>query len=272
MPILRTIACLLLIGTLCAPAQAQQISRADIDEMLSVIGEPGFIDTVVAQRDLPVNVRPHAADHLAALWSRQSFRDHVAREITRNQAHLTGATGELSEHLVAEFTAQLNETLFSIGAQTMPPADIREFLEMTVTIMRRMEIDDCIALAGGRLSATDSQAAEMQALGGFSDREIARYFELLRTGVLAAISTPSPGSGLTAAQMETAERIFAGALESAIEKHPESAQMSAALMSLHMANNEYHCEALIMIIEESARMRGEVGDLVVRWFAHGMIE
>ena len=276
MPILRTIGCLLLVGLLAAPVpaqtQTQTMTRAQVDAMLSVIDEPGFIDALVEQMNLPLNVRPHAANHLTAIWANRDFRRHVVDEIAVNQAILTDATGALSGERLQEFTALVTETLFSSGLQAMRAADIGSFLDLSARIMRSMSTQDCIALASGRLSATRTQALEMQGLGTFPDPDIARYFQLLRAGVLAAVTNPSPGPRLSASQEEFAERALGGAIDAAISKRPDAAQLGAALMSMDHPSTAHHCEIMIMIIEESARLQGHVGDWTVRWFAQGMVQ
>ncbi len=278
MPVRKIIACLLLAGFLAAPlpaqtqTQTQTMTRAQIDEMLSVIDDPGFIDRLVAQMSMPPNVRPHAATHLRAIWANRDFRNQVVDELARNQAILTDATGALSGERLQEFTALVTETLFSNGLQAMPAADIRSFLELSARILRQLETDDCIAIASGRLSATRTQALEMQGLGSFPDHDIARYFQLLRAGVLAAVTNASPGPRLTASQEDFAERALGGAMDAAISKHRDAAQLGAALMSMENPRTAHHCEIVIMVIEESARLQGHVGDWTVRWFAQGMAQ
>lgn len=269
MRMVRVFACFLVIGL--TGAQAQTLSHEQVQaNLVAVTGDPAFIEMTLDEMNLPPNVRPHVATHLAEIWANRHFLDHMAGEITRNQSILTGADGALSSDLTREFSALLTESLFGAGLHLLPTSDIRDFLLLSSDMLRRMDGMDCAAVVSGRLSATQTQTLEMQALGGLSDERIAHYFRLLRAGVIAAVERPSGVSRLSQSQEEFAERALHAAIEAAISKREDGAQLEQALMNMDGADTAHHCEVTILIIDETAHMQGAVGDWLVHWFAFGM--
>lgn len=271
-----TAACLLLAGVggalLRGSGQAEPITRAQIDTALGRVIEPGFIQDAVAEMNLPERLRPHAAAHLAALWSDARFRDRLAQEIARNQAALVDASGAVSVALVHRTSTRLNGTLLGAGLHRLPASEIRVFLETSAAMMRAMPTADCLALTSGHDGDAETQMLEMQALARLSEDTIESYFNVFRAGILAGLDAPAPAAMLSAPDAQRAQDRFDDALQTAISRHPDRDRLQAALASFDGPMVAEHCDAMILIFEQSARIDGEIGDLVARWFAQGMIE
>ncbi len=199
------------------------------------------------------------------------FRRYMTDAITTHHRLLTDTAGGLSIDRVHDYAIETTEALFLYGLQLLSTQDLRDYLTMLSTMLRRASPGDCLGMIGGASSDRHARAIELGLLARFAPQEIARYYQIYTRSVINALS-PDRSVFLTASQVAAAERIFRAALQTTLAQRPDRRNIADALATLDNPTNPYHCMIVIMMYEEALRMQGRDGDLVVRWIARGRNE
>lgn len=252
---------MLLVGASLVPAQADDELRAAFLRGLESVS----IEDALQLYDLPPHLQPVMREHLEVLMGSAEVKGYLVAEMELNAAYLmTGTDMAVMRNRARDFSAAIVQDSTIKGVRRLPLQDQRAFYGMALEMISAAPVGECAALVGSTLTATETQAVEMRALGQMPPSFVRNHMALARKALLAEIRKEREPLPLTPSERAVAEAAFTEKLIQAVSVHPQAQEILAAVDGTPDATDVGRCAMGLESIKAALAVEGVAAEWTLR--------